>query len=387
MSETRPRAGLDEPTALLVANGLPADSVSRRTVDYCRSLVAAGWRPLVAAAEGSCADVVRRAGGRLVEPMAEHAAPWRRFFGRWRLDALLRRERVRIVHLQRPAGAAAAAAAARRAGLPWLATIHALGGLGERPAGTQVLLEAPRLVAVSDYVAETLAETRGVPAERITVIPPAVDLAEHDPERVHGPRVVAVAERWGLDLGRRVVVVPGPLLPAHGHLVLIAAVARLARADLAVVLVGSEEAEPGYVRRIERAIREAGVGDRVRFGAPPEDEPAALQLADVVVLPAIEPLPSARVIAASQAMGRPVIVSGLGALPECVMPAATGWIVPAGDPAELAWALERALALDEEVRERLAGRARAFAAESFALGRVGPRLVELYSRMLREAAR
>ncbi len=384
-----------------------ADSVSRRVLDYCRALRAAGWRPLVAGSAGPMADPLRRAGAWLVELPLERAG----WFGRWavrsRLQTLLRRERIGLVHLQRPAGAALARAAAEVAGLPWLATIHAVPEPVGRGAGIETLLAAPRLVAVSEYVAETLGSEHGIAPQRIRVIPPVVDPAEHDPERVRGPRVVAVAERWGVDPGQRVVVVPGPLVPEHGHLVVIAAIAELERRDLVVILVGSEEAERGYVRRLERAIREAGVGDRVRFGAPPEDEPAALQLADVVVLPAIAPLPSARVIAAAQAMGRPaiaplpsarviaaaqamgrpVIVSGLGALPECVMPAATGWIVPAEDPNELAWALGRALALEEEVRERLALRARAFALETFGLERVGRLLLQLYEETTRQAER
>jgi glycosyltransferase involved in cell wall biosynthesis len=386
LSETPLRAGPEEPTALLVATALAADSVSRRTAEYCRTLRAAGWRPLVAAPNGPFTPAIGRVGGRLVELALDSRGPWSRWWAARRLGRLLEAERVRLVHLQRPAGAALARVAVERAGLPWLATIHDPAWLEARGPGEAALLAAPRMIAVSEWVAETLTQGHGIAPERIRVIPPAVDLAEHDPERVHGPRVAAVAERWGLDLGRRILVVPGPLVRAHGHLVLIEALARVASEDLVAVLVGSTDAEAGYVRKIERAIRSAGLGEKVRFGTPPEDEPAALQLADVVILPAIEPLPSARVIAAAQAMGRPVIVSGLGALPECVQPASTGWIVRAGDAGELAWAIGRAIAMDEEVRARLALRARAFAAETFALERVGRRLLDLYDGLLSRAA-
>ena len=56
----------------------------------------------------------------------------------------------------------------------------------------------------------------------------------------------------------------------------------------------------------------------------------------------------------AQAMGKPVVVTNQGALAECVMPAATGWLVPPDDPVELARALELALGLDESSRLRLA---------------------------------
>ncbi|MCS6878133.1 MAG: glycosyltransferase [Geminicoccaceae bacterium] len=380
----REEVGRRPPAALLLAARLPPDSVSRRTLEYCRLLADGGWRPFVAARDGPLATEVRRAGGRLVALPAEAGGFFARLRALRKLAAFAREEGLRVLHVQRASAAPLARAAAERLALPWLATVHDLDELGD-PA-SEPLLTAPRLLAVSEHVAEELGERHGVPAARIRVLPPALDLAELAPERVHGARVAAVATRWGLDLGRRVLLVPGPLVPAHGHRVLLRALAKIAREDLSAVFVAAEDADRTYVRELERAIREAGLGERVRFGAPPEDEPAALQLADLVVLPAIRPLPSARVVLAAQAMGRPVVVSHLGALPECVQPASTGWIVAAGDAEELAWAIERALSLDEEVRARLALRARAFAAEGFALERVGRRLLETYEETLREAA-
>ncbi len=110
------------------------------------------------------------------------------------------------------------------------------------------------------------------------------------------------------------------------------------------------------------------MAEHVRFADDCPDMPAAMQMADLVVLPAIQPLPTARAVVAAQAMGKPVVVSNVGALPELVMPAMTGWLVPSGDVGELAWAIERALSLDPEVRQRLAR-----AGAGVRQGRVRPR--------------
>lgn len=384
--QARSAATTTERVALLVASRLPADEVSRQLVEACRTLAAAGWTPLVAAADGPLARELQQAGGRLQELAVDRPGPWARFWAGRRIGRLARARRALLVHAHRRAGAAPAAAAAARAGLPFLATVHDPAELDRRRSDDARLLGAARIVAVSEHVAETLVERLGVAAERVRVIPPGVDLDELDPERLRGPRVLALAERWGVDVERRVVLVPGPLERARGHLLALEAVARLDRRDLSLVLAGQEDPPAAYVREIEAAVRRLGLGDRVRFGGPPGDEAAALQLADVVLLPAVEPLPSARPIAAAQAMGKPAIVTGLGALPECVQPASTGWIVPADDPDELAWALGRALALEEEVKARLAARARAFAAEAFGAERVGRKLLDLYREATRPAA-
>ena len=49
-------------------------------------------------------------------------------------------------------------------------------------------------------------------------------------------------------------------------------------------------------------------------------------------------------------MGKPVIVTATGALPELVMPAVTGWLLPADDPGEIAWALNLAFKMGDDVR-------------------------------------
>jgi glycosyltransferase involved in cell wall biosynthesis len=81
-------------------------------------------------------------------------------------------------------------------------------------------------------------------------------------------------------------------------------------------------------------------------------------------------------------MGKPVIVTAVGALPELVMPAITGWLLPPDDPGEIAWALELALRMSEDVRERVAFRARQFIAESFEAETILERQLGLYAELL-----
>ena len=93
--------------------------------------------------------------------------------------------------------------------------------------------------------------------------------------------------------------------------------------------------------------------------------PAALLAASVVVVPSIEPESFGRIAVEAQAVGTPVVVSDLGALPETVLappdvePARrTGWRISPSDSTLLADALGEALALGASGREAL-GRARA----------------------------
>jgi glycosyltransferase involved in cell wall biosynthesis len=91
----------------------------------------------------------------------------------------------------------------------------------------------------------------------------------------------------------------------------------------------------------------------------------------------------------AQAMGTPVVVSDLGAVPETVLspPAVqaherTGWRVPAGDAAALADAVGAALALGATARAGLASRARAHVERHFSLDRMVASTLDVYAALL-----
>jgi glycosyltransferase involved in cell wall biosynthesis len=200
---------------------------------------------------------------------------------------------------------------------------------------------------------------------------------------VRGHRVQALAERWGIGAGSaKVVMMPASVTRGRGHLLLLQALARLTWTDCTVLFVGGLDHRGAYVKELTTAVRKAGLGERVRFGGDTEDLPAALALADVVVLAATRPDPSGIVAAAAQAMGKPVIVTDNGALAESVMPAATGWLVPPDAPDELARAMELALTMEEDVRRRLAARARAFVVSEFDMGQMCERTLAVYRELV-----
>jgi glycosyltransferase involved in cell wall biosynthesis len=276
--------------------------------------------------------------------------------------------------------------AARRAGLPFLVTVHELPpeATGGRQAARlrRALSQAGLVVATSEYLAERLVAGGWAEAGRVRVVPRWVDLAEFDPDRVRGHRVAAAAERCGLSVGPKVVAVPTEVAAGDGRELLATSLARLARQDFRLLLLGPLPAGRDAVRRLTERLGEAGLAERVRFGTDLADLPGALALVDVLLVPATRPRASSRLVAAAQAMGRPVIVTTAGALGEAVMPAVTGWLLPPDDPGEIAWALDLALRMEEDVRERVGRRAREFAAASFAAPVMLERKLALYRELL-----
>ena len=115
----------------------------------------------------------------------------------------------------------------------------------------------------------------------------------------------------------------------------------------------------------------------------------ALLAAAVVAVPSTEPEAFGRVAVEAQAMGVPVVVSDLGAVPETVLAPPqvapserTGWRFPPGDAPALAAALQEALALRPSARDALARRARLHVERHFSLASMVNETLDVYCALL-----
>jgi hypothetical protein len=185
--------------------------------------------------------------------------------------------------------------------------------------------------------------SRGIPAERVTVIPNAVDTAEF---RFGSPADPALAAQLGL-AGTTVLGFAGSFYGYEGLDLLIEAAAMLApsRPDLRVLLVGGGPQE-GALRR---QVAERGLEDRVIFTGrvPHAQVQRYYELIDVLAYPRyrmrltemVTPLKPLE----AMAQGRMFVASDVGGHKELVRDGETGVLFPAGDAAALARAIDELL--------------------------------------------
>ena len=200
---------------------------------------------------------------------------------------------------------------------------------------------------------------RGVAAERVTVIPNAVDTQSFAFGAVADP---ALRASLGL-AGRRVLGFAGSFHPYEGLDILLDAVARLVphRPELAVLLLGGGSQEAALRARTAAL----GLSERVVFtGRVPHAEVQRYyELVDVLVYPRrpsrltelVTPLKPLE----AMAQGRILVASDVGGHRELVRHGETGFLCRAGDADALASAIENVL--DQEASwPRIARQARRF---------------------------
>jgi alpha-maltose-1-phosphate synthase len=206
-----------------------------------------------------------------------------------------------------------------------------------RAAERAVLGSATSVLAVSTWVARW-AQAQGVAAERIAIVPNAVDPARFCPQP--GERATVRAE-LGLDGGPAVGFV-GTLKPWHDVGTLVAALALLPATRPRLVMVGAGPERDRIAREAERL----GVATTFTGSVPHDSVPSYLAALDAAVAPYAKsdsfyfsPLKLVEYLAA----GRPVVAANVGEISHCVRPGETGLLYEAGDAAGLANAVRELL--------------------------------------------
>jgi len=386
-------------TVLQIIPELEAGGAERTAVDIAAGLANVGARALVATEGGRLVGELQAKGGIWASFPAGTKNPFGMMLNVRRLAKLCLYERVAIVHARSRAPAWVALGATRALNLPFVTTYHGSysGRSSVKILYNSVMARGDAVIANSHYTAELIRSAYPQAGPRIRVIHRGTDFAAFTPSAVAPERVEALRRAWGVAPHERIVLLAARLTGWKGQKVLIEAAAKLKQSgltDVAFVLAGDPQGRASYVRDLDAIIASHGLAGVVRRVGHCTDMPAAFLGASVVTVPSTEPEAFGRSAVEAQAMGTPVVVSDLGAVPETVLappqvPAheRTGWRIPPGDADALAQAVGAALSLGASAREALAMRARIHVERNFSLDRMVSDTLDVYAALLEGPAR
>jgi glycosyltransferase involved in cell wall biosynthesis len=388
----RPRS-LAGATILQLVPALTDDPAAHAAVDIARTLIQSGARTIVAGDGGPLVGELQTFGAEWL-PMTFASINLLRLRGNAAaLTKIISAERVDIVHAHDAAAAWSALKAVRKQ------PVFLVTSFGDRLSGgrlasrlfSRALARGSRVIAPSSYISTTMVHRYGIPAERIAVIPRAIDTDTFNPAAISSGRIAALRRIWGVLPGMRVVVIAGRIAPWNGQMSALEAARLVAaqRRDINFIFAGDDRAHPRYAAALRRRARTHAIDTLCRFIGHCADMPAAYAVADLIVVPTLRPPLSGRLAAQAQAVGRPVITTAVGMLPENVLAPPrmkeelrTGWVVRPGRSGELAAAMNAALALDRTAADALGARAREFAEFMFSPQSVAASIRDVYTSLL-----
>ncbi|NWG35225.1 MAG: glycosyltransferase family 4 protein [Chloroflexi bacterium] len=217
---------------------------------------------------------------------------------------------------------------------------------------------ARRIVCVSDIARRHLVQTWNVAADKLIVLPNAVDVKRFQPDPNLGAQTRA---SLSLTADQPLVVFVGSFYQWHDVTTLLRAFARLQseHPEARLLLVGDGAAR----ERMTALARELGLGETARFTGfiSHPDVVRYINAADIAVVPVPkmerEMWLSPMKLFEYMASGKAVIASAMGQIMDVLRDGENGLLVPPGDELALAAAIERLIA-DAPLRDRLGWQAR-----------------------------
>jgi glycosyltransferase involved in cell wall biosynthesis len=220
-------------------------------------------------------------------------------------------------------------------------------------------------------------EDRGVPKERIFVVPNSVNAEVAKPDLT---QPVATILREQIPRGERIVIAVGRLSAEKGHRYLIDAVSRVLRDSpqlrFRVLIAGTGPAD----RKLKEQVRKNGLDQHVTFIGHCYDIKAVFSIADLFVLPSLsEGSPNA--LLESMAARVPIVATNVGGVSEHVTDGRSALLVPPGDSAALAKAMIQLLS-DRSTATEFANTAFERARLNFSTAKHDQDILKIYDRLL-----
>ena len=377
-------------TILQILPRLDQGGVERGTLEVAKAIIKAGGRAVVISSGGGLVASLRRMGATHITLPVERKNPLYWWWIRRQVRQAMLQERVDLVHIRSRAPAWIALAAARALKLPVVTTIHGRFQAHNRLKRyyNSIMLRADYIIVISDYIAGLVRAHFPDATPRITRIYRGVDVAHFDADAITAQRVINAAQHLGIIPGdKKIVMLPARPSLWKGHKVMIEAMRHLTQHDALLVLVGALSGGAGFQRELMDTIAKLGLERRVKLAPLSIDMPAALMLADVVVMPSLTPEPFGRVAIEAQAVGRPIVAFDHGGAAESVIHGETGgetgYLAQINDvrgaAVALAGAVDQALALKKTARKRLIIRARQHVLDHFTTEQMVAKTLRLYA--------
>jgi glycosyltransferase involved in cell wall biosynthesis len=295
------------------------------------------------------------------------------------LKAIMRQEKVSLVHTHLYDGGKYGRLAARLAKVP--AIIHTVHNIyvKRRPKyhwiNRGLSFFTDRIIAVSGAVKESVVYYDHIPPEKVQVLYNGIDFSQADPSGNRGE----IRSAMGIKTDEVAIGVVARLEEQKGHKVFLEALSLIPHlmADLKVLFVGD-----GKLRlALEAETQKRGLSDRVIFLGTRKPIFPILEALDLFVLPSLWEGFSLALLEA-MGMGLPVIATRVGGAEEVITSGQNGFLIPPGEPKTLAGSIQEFLSHRDLFRQ-MARRGQEAVREDFSKERHLSLLQDLYQEVLK----
>ena len=302
-----------------------------------------------------------------------------------RLARIIKKYGITIVHARSRAPAWSAYWAAKRCGVHFVTTFHGTYGLG--PWGikkfyNKIMTYGERVIAISNHIKQHILKNYKTDESKIRLIHRCVNMENFNVETTSAERMIKYLEDNNIPEDKPIVTLIGRLTNWKGQKLLIEALHLIDNEDFFCVIIGDDQGRKKYSSELRKMIAHYNMTDRFLFIRNVKDIPAAMMVSDVVLSTTIEPEANGRIAIEGQAMGRVVVASNIGGSVETVIDGVTGRLYESTSAKALAEAIDWALHLSTDEREKIGAAGIKNVKEHFTKQIMCDKTIEVYKELI-----
>ena len=361
------------------------------TVEISSYMKKKGWDVIVASSGGSLVKKLNLRDINHIKLPLNSKNPLIIFFNIFKIAWIIKKYKVKIVHVRSRAPAwSAYYACSMFRGIKLISTVHGAYDNQNifKKIYNSIMLRSVKIIAISNYIKNYLLKNYKFSKkkmEKIVVIPRGVDLERFNTKNVNFKRLFFLSNLWDLPDGIPVILFPSRIAPFKGHKTLLKAISLLKKESeikFICLMTGLPKKNSNYVSEINSIIEDNGLSEYVKFTGLCADMPAAYKISDIVVSPANKPEGFGRIIIESQSMNVPVIASAHGGSLELIKNNYNGLLFKPNNEHDLADKLKYLLFLSKNERDMIIKRANVLVRKKYNINKMCDLNFKLYNSII-----
>ncbi len=361
------------------------------TLEISNFMTKKGWKVIVTSAGGELVKKLNIYKVTHVNLQLDSKNPFIIFINIFRLALIIKKFKVKIVHVRSRAPAWSAYYACKFfKNIKFVTTVHGAYKNQNflKKFYNSIMLKSDKIIAISKYIKNYLLKEYKFTKkklEKINVIPRGVNLSKYNYKNVDSNRLFKKLKEWEISDDALVVIFPSRIAPFKGHKTLIKAISILKKnikKKIIFLLVGSINKNSSFEREITSIINDYKVHENIKFLGTCSDMPAAYKLSDIVVSPADKPEGFGRIIIEAQSMERLILASAHGGSLELIKNNKNGFLFEPLNALDLANKLKLLINLSKKEKKKIIKFAKKDVSEKYDISKMCYLNLQLYNSLI-----
>ena len=303
---------------LQIVPSLESGGVEQGTIDVANYVADKGFCSIIASSGGRMLNLLHRKNIQHIYLPAQAKNPFVIFNNVKRIENIIKKNKINIVHVRSRAPAWSLHFAAKY-GCTTVSTFHNIYGHQNffKKYYNKALSKVDKIVAISEYVKSSISSIYNINDEKIVVINRGIDTDFFNPELNDEKKYLEFYTKYNLPNKKKIILYPGRLTNWKGQIEFLEIIQSL---DLNIVIcyyVGDEK-NISYTTKLNNEIIRKNLGSvcKILGHISKEDLRLMYKSADVIISAPLKPEGFGRIISEGLAMKKIVLCSNFGGAKE-----------------------------------------------------------------------